>query len=63
MNKYVVELRRNNDKIIDLRRRTLRGKTLDHLMHMLCKDLTQENNTNREELGESPEVVPSTEQQ
>jgi hypothetical protein len=32
-------------------------------MHMLCKDLTQENNTNREELGESPEVVPSTEQQ
>ncbi|MDR0693263.1 MAG: trigger factor [Puniceicoccales bacterium] len=62
VNKYVVELRRSNDKIIDLRRRTLRGKTLDHLMHMLCQDLKQENNTNPEELAESPEVVPSTEQ-
>jgi protein associated with RNAse G/E len=39
VNKYLVELRRNNDKIIDLRRRNMRRKTLDHLMYMLCKDL------------------------
>jgi hypothetical protein len=63
MNKYAVELRRNNDNIIDLRRRTMRGKTLDHLMYMLCKALKQENNTDREELAEDPEVVPSAEQQ
>jgi trigger factor len=48
VNKYIVELRKNNDKIVDLRRRTLRGKTLDHLMHMLCKDLKLENDMNHE---------------
>jgi trigger factor len=64
VNKYIVELRRNNDKAIDLRRRTLRGKTLDHLMHMLCKDLKQEeNNANREKLTESSEVISPAEQQ
>ncbi|MDR2432259.1 MAG: trigger factor [Puniceicoccales bacterium] len=63
VNKYIVELRRNNDKIIDLRRRTMRGKTLDHLMYMLCKDLKQENNTDREELAKNPEVVPPAERQ
>jgi trigger factor len=64
VNKYIVELRKNNDKIIDLRRRTLRGKTLDHLMHMLCKDLKQEmkreNDTNRKKSTKSSKVIPST---
>jgi FKBP-type peptidyl-prolyl cis-trans isomerase (trigger factor) len=63
MNKYILELRRNNDTIIDLRRRSIRGKALDHLRYVLCKDLKQENDTDREELAESPEVVPLVEQQ
>jgi trigger factor len=59
VNQYIIELRRDNDKIIDLRRRTLRGKTLDHLMYMLCKDLKQENSTSREKLPENVEATPS----
>ncbi|MDR2629181.1 MAG: trigger factor, partial [Puniceicoccales bacterium] len=61
VNKYIVELRKNNDKIIDLRRRTLRGKTLDHLMHMLCKDLKPKNNTNRKKLAKNAKMIPSVE--
>jgi hypothetical protein len=53
----------NNDKIIDLRNRTVRGKTLDHRIYRLCKDLKQEITTDREELAESPEVVPPAERQ
>ncbi|MDR1890986.1 MAG: trigger factor [Puniceicoccales bacterium] len=62
INKYIAELRRDNNKIIDLRRRTLRGKTLDHLMYMLCKDLRQENVTNGEKPTEIPEATPSAEE-
>jgi trigger factor len=36
--KYVAELKRNSSKIVDLRRRALRSKALDHLMTIACKD-------------------------
>jgi FKBP-type peptidyl-prolyl cis-trans isomerase (trigger factor) len=49
VNRYILEHRRNNDTIIDLRRRIIRSKALDHLIY--------------EELAESPEVVPLAEQQ
>jgi trigger factor len=62
VNKYITELKKDNSKIIDLRRRTLRGKTLDHLMYMLCKDLKKENDTNFEKSTENPEVTISIEQ-
>jgi hypothetical protein len=63
VNKYVVELRSNNGKIIDLPRGTMRGKTLDHVIYTLCKDLKQDNNADHEELVESPGVVLLVEQQ
>jgi trigger factor len=66
VNKYIIELRKDNNKTIDLRRRALRGKTLDHLMHMLCKDLCEENTTdgerNDEKSTEILEEVSSSEQ-
>ncbi|MDR1401535.1 MAG: trigger factor [Puniceicoccales bacterium] len=37
-NKYIGELRRDSSKLSDLRKRILRGKTLDHLQSLVCKD-------------------------
>ncbi|MDR2737846.1 MAG: trigger factor [Puniceicoccales bacterium] len=41
-NQYVNELRKDRNRIVDVRRRALHGKTLDHLMYKLCKDFAME---------------------